>query len=296
MAETFRQVKYFFQLILTGSAEGSGAGGGYDPQLKKIVELFTENKDVEKLLGSIPKAVEGIDNTAWSIKAIGGAIKEVAAVKIDADAIGSGTDMAASIQSAVNYIKTLFYGPSMDPSGKAGIVEVSRLFGENTDFVNKGLSQANSGLSALAMTIPNFFEQISAVSQAVTQNISQATAIQPEVVEEVAAKLDAIQQMVAGVQQLNNSMASLSKVKLQANLEKVASAVGLGGGGVYTVKTRDVNINIDLKVVMKAGDIESTILSASESKLKARINTLLDAVDPAATKANVTSALQALKL
>jgi hypothetical protein len=84
--------------------------------------------------------------------------------------------------------------------------------------------------------------------------------------------------MVLAVQNLDNALTNLPKINLNAHMGKVAGMIGMGHGGIYTVKTRDVKIEIHLNVTMQAGDLEEAMISSSASLIKDRVNLLLDAV------------------
>ena len=77
-----------------------------------------------------------------------------------------------------------------------------------------------------------------------------------------------LQKIATAVQDLDNAMANIGKIDIKQRIAKIAGGAGLDGGGVYTVKSKDVNINVMLTVTMEAGSLEKVILTNSNSTIK----------------------------
>lgn len=89
--------------------------------------------------------------------------------------------------------------------------------------------------------------------------------------------LDAAQKMIEKVNELNDTLADEggNTIKITSILDSLSRNLGLGGGGKYTIKNRDVSIKVDLKVVMEAGKVESVILQRADSVIRDKINALV---------------------
>jgi len=95
-----------------------------------------------------------------------------------------------------------------------------------------------------------------------------------------------LQKIATAVQALDDSLANISKIDIKQRIAQVAGGAGLDGGGVYTVKSKDVNINIQLTVTMGVGDVENAIISSTDSKLKKSINFGVDSAGKTADQLN----------
>lgn len=78
---------------------------------------------------------------------------------------------------------------------------------------------------------------------------------------DVARAIKAVEDMVSAVQQLDNALANLPRIDIPARLKQVAGMMGIGASGVYTVKSKDVVINVSFNVTMSTDKIEKSILS-----------------------------------
>lgn len=87
-----------------------------------------------------------------------------------------------------------------------------------------------------------------------------------------------LQNIASAVKELDDALAQIGKIDLKQRIAKVAGGAGLDGGGVYTVKSKDVNINIALQVTMDVGSVESAIISSTNSRIKKSINFAVDGI------------------
>jgi hypothetical protein len=78
--------------------------------------------------------------------------------------------------------------------------------------------------------------------------------------------------IVNAVQQLDSALGSLGKIDLQSRMTAIAGSAGLGSAGIYTVKSKDVVVQITLNVTMEAGAVEKAIISNSESRIAHVVN------------------------
>ena len=90
----------------------------------------------------------------------------------------------------------------------------------------------------------------------------------------VTGALMAVSEMVNQANKLNEALSSdMNKIDINAKLSNVASAVGLQGGGTYTVNpSKQVQVVVNLTVTMNAGDVEKAIISNQKSIIADRLN------------------------
>lgn len=89
---------------------------------------------------------------------------------------------------------------------------------------------------------------------------------------QVSKSIKAVTDMVKTIQELDDAIAKLPTVDIGARLDKLATASGLGAGGVYTVKSREVVMNFDIKITMDAGKLEEVMVFRKESVIRDRLN------------------------
>ena len=84
--------------------------------------------------------------------------------------------------------------------------------------------------------------------------------------------LKAVSEMVRRTQELDDQLTKLPLINVAAKLKSVASAAGLGGSAVYTVKSKEVVINLNLSVTMDAGEVEKVMIMRTQSIIRDRLN------------------------
>lgn len=85
----------------------------------------------------------------------------------------------------------------------------------------------------------------------------------------------AIGTMVKAANDLNDALSNgeINKIDIKTKLERVATAVGLGGKASYTVNpSKEVQVTINLHVTMDADKVERVIIERSQSIIRDRIN------------------------
>jgi len=90
--------------------------------------------------------------------------------------------------------------------------------------------------------------------------------------------ISAVEQMVSSTQQLDNALARGSSIDIQSNLQQLAASSGLGDAGVYTVKSKEILINVNFVINFKTSDVEKSIVETHNSLIRDRINTLTKGV------------------
>lgn len=287
MAETFRHLKNFMTLIIVGSSDMSGmggTGGSYDAQLLKIVELF-ESENYKLIMSKSGAANQGMDDLMYMMQGLAYVVEDakgLASAFPEGSSLEAGAlTMAGSIAAVNKLLNGLFYGDpdAVSATGEGGLARVVQTFSDNVALTSTGLQGPIDGINLMTGQIPAFITGISKLSSAVEASMATlGNALQGGALPELRKKLFAVQDMVLAVQNLDNALTNLPKINLNAHMGKVAGMIGMGHGGIYTVKTRDVKIEIHLNVTMQAGDLEEAMISSSASLIKDRVNLLLDAV------------------
>jgi hypothetical protein len=75
---------------------------------------------------------------------------------------------------------------------------------------------------------------------------------------------------------MDNALSKLDNIDIGARLTAVAGSVGLGKSGNFTVKSKDVVINVSFNVTMDAHEIEKVMIGNKKSIIRDRINFALD--------------------
>ena len=136
-----------------------------------------------------------------------------------------------------------------------------------------GATTSAPGIKALldsyAQSMPGIIQSALDLSNAVSgfKNVSntiKSGAIMPA--------LKAVSEMVRRTQELDDQLTKLPLINVAAKLKSVASAAGLGGSAVYTVKSKEVVINLNLSVTMDAGEVEKVMIMRTQSIIRDRLN------------------------
>ena len=90
----------------------------------------------------------------------------------------------------------------------------------------------------------------------------------------IAPALRAVEDMVSAANKLDAALSdgNVAKLNVAAKLQNVAKAVGLGGSAKYTVTNKNVVVQIDLTVTMKADEVERVIIQRKSSVIRDRLN------------------------
>lgn len=134
---------------------------------------------------------------------------------------------------------------------------------------NVGSAGAKGALdSAVAMgqqmdALQKRASDISANAQAFADSISKGG---------IAPALKAVEDMVTAVNQMNDALSNLPKVDINAKLGAVAKAAGLGARGTWTIKNKDIVLNVNLSVSMNVDEVEKIMVMRKSSIIRDRLN------------------------
>jgi hypothetical protein len=88
----------------------------------------------------------------------------------------------------------------------------------------------------------------------------------------VKTALDSIKEVVALVQQLDNALSTTPTLDVASKLGNFVSSSGLGSKAQYTVKAKDVVINLNLNITMDVDKVEKVMIMRQESIIRDRLN------------------------
>jgi hypothetical protein len=97
---------------------------------------------------------------------------------------------------------------------------------------------------------------------------------------DIAPALGGVQEIVKKTQELDDALATVSKgtVNLKARMQQFAQSAGLGGKGVYTVKSKEVVMNVNFTVYMDVANVERIMVTRQKSIIRDRLNYAADHV------------------
>lgn len=138
----------------------------------------------------------------------------------------------------------------------------------------QNITKSMQGLWAVDDKNENLF---SAISKATTAAMSYSPETSKKAFNDMRATLVAAQEMVKQVNDFNKMLSDEggNTIKIKSVLDNLANNVGLGAGGKYEIKNRDVVIKVDLMVVMDAAKVENAIIQRRQSVIRDKLNLLM---------------------
>lgn len=90
----------------------------------------------------------------------------------------------------------------------------------------------------------------------------------------IASSIGAVQSMIDSANKLQAALGdgNINKIDISARLNKVAEAAGLGSKGEYTIKNKDVVINVSFTVYMDVAEAEKIMITQQKSIIRDRLN------------------------
>jgi hypothetical protein len=141
--------------------------------------------------------------------------------------------------------------------------------------VESKLQSKTAELNTASVGIASELSKMPVSLKGITDNLtSDAFSKLPIAVAEKSIK--DFQKIIAVIQTMDDLLVKLPKVNLSTRLAEAAGKLGLGSSGVYTVKSREVVINVEFNVTMDAGAVEKAVVMRSNSVIRDRINYLLN--------------------
>lgn len=249
-------IKNFFTNDIPNAIKGflSDVFGVSGKQFDDFIKTITDAIDkVKGIVGdsAIGQAFKSAGNALDSIK---GSYKNF---KNDVDAASKMIDTQDKMKSAAQaaaekQVPSAIGGGAVVPGDIEALVAKKRSLEENIKSLNDiaksdTIAKAGDMLIGLGGAMDKFNEKF---ATSTFQNTLQAT-----------------KQIAESVNQLNEAFSdtSANATSMTVKLQKFANNSGLGKSGTYEIKNRAINLKLDLKVVMDAGEVEKAIVLRKES-------------------------------
>lgn len=316
LAKGFTEISKFFEYITSSvmgsSDEDIYSGKGMsplarlakalsDPSFKTSAEIKSNVETVKTMFGAINevmnvvKAIQGID--VGNLTGVGAA----------------GYTMALGIKEVVMFFRFILNGSEAGSlkgekllpdliemlqsktiksvgSMKNEVAAVKDMFSAISEIVkasNVSIGSFENG-QALLTTISNVTDLLNdlagfrVVGEPVLPQLATAASGMKKYAKALMADgivqaLEAVSEIVATTQKLDDALASLPKIgPVNAKLESVAKAAGLGGKAVYTVRSKEIVINMHVNVTMDVGEAEKVMITRANSSIRQRLDFLAD--------------------
>jgi len=191
-------------------------------------------------------------------------------------------DLSAVSETTNSLIEVLNNVDALGKSAKK--IADERNIDNNISSFNEIMSGILDGLQSMPDFVLPVFEFLAKEFPNSTTSLSKAlqnvNSARMMIARGVLPAVKAVKDMVDAAQEIQEHLARGATIDIDKKL-KIFSANSqriLGTGGKYTVTTKDVNINVNFKVVIDAEELASTIVQNKNSVIRQRINLLLSAV------------------
>lgn len=258
--------------LAMGVAEASKASGGTgeistEPMFKAMatMAMFFYRIVNEKGWGtSRPVLVELLGNTKTvdeTIRKGGGAM----ILKV-ADTLKT---LFSNLETVGSSLKTVTTLTSIDPA------HVQQAVTNIFDAISKSMDSMTKAQSAL---MPESLKTVQQVAARVKEYAGHYTKMTEAIkTGGIGTAIGALSDMVKKTQELDDQLNKLPKIgPVTAKLEAIGKAAGLGGKAVYTVKSKDVVINMYVNVTMDAGEVEKAMIMRANSSIRNRLDFLAE--------------------
>ena len=135
------------------------------------------------------------------------------------------------------------------------------------------LVKLSERLTELSTSMGKIPESMASVKKSFTE---MSTASGNISVSGMAKNIQAVQEMVAKTQELDNALTKLPNLNFPAKLSSIANGMGIGGQFAYTVQSKEVVINLSLEISMDVDKVENVIITRKESIIRDRINFIMN--------------------
>lgn len=277
----------------------SGLAGGISASLSNApkIDVTAAKGSVVNITGAIPTIVDILNGMKTSLPELIASMISITRSVPTSSGFSAQVEMVGTILNTIGKVSELSSVFEKLPSGDRGKgmafldgpyadmrfimgALAGTTFGGNysiSDIVNS-LSEIGGkignikSVNSASVALSNLADQFGKLSKSM-ERISESMGIIKKSGEiGIGDALNGITAMVADIQKMDNSLAALPKIKMEARLKEVAGKLSLGSHGVYSVQSKDVIINVELKVVMDVDKVEQVIIGRHESIIRDRIN------------------------
>ncbi len=203
----------------------------YTKSMKKISESV-DTKGIQQTLDSVSEMTKKTQELNASLAQASVALKDISNISVDSTALARlGDNFSNTIVSMKDPVRKVV--SSLDDA-------------------------ALNGVDAARNRIEKYARSLDKINDTVTSNgIGQA--------------LSAVGEMIKRTQELDSALAQAPNMNVDARLRKLANATGVGGKFAYTVKSKDIVINLNLNVTMDVGEAEKIMIMRKTSIIRDRL-------------------------
>jgi len=279
--------------------------GGFGVLLEKVKELISSifSKD-DSILTKISEGLAKLPPEFGKQK------DKIEVLKLTFDMISSMTAVIKGFSEGDGAKKKIVIDPEKMAANIASIADIVNKLAGKKEITNlpgnldklgalakqkdniAGVDTAFKGLGALSKTIKdNKLEDVTGTAEGLKTNIGALGTVFTDIstplrtLSQAIARvttdfqtttlqksLKELQGVVKAVQNLDSALGSLGSIDLQSRMTAIAGTAGLGSSGIYTVKSKDVVVQITLNVTMDAGGVEKAIISNAKSEIRKVVN------------------------
>lgn len=239
---------------------------------------------------------DAIGDKIWALNQISGHIAEelnnmaspanfpaiIAAIANVKRSVSASGDISAIVETVGSVLEVLEHVQTLGTEGKKAADEGK--IASNITAFNSMMKDVSASLQQMPeFVVPVFaflakeFPDSTAALAKTMQSVNSARLM---IARGILPAVKAVKDMVQAADEIQQHLTKGAtfdidkKLKLfSANSQRI-----LGTGGKYTVSTKEVNINVNFKVVIDAEELSSTIVQNKNSVIRQRINLLLSAV------------------
>lgn len=141
--------------------------------------------------------------------------------------------------------------------------------------INKTIADTSAKLNGINMDQINtgLLNRVTELNATMTKLSDGLKTSGSDIEARLAPTIKATQDIIQSVKELDNILASgdATRISVSKNLSKFAKNAGLGGNDKYTITNKGIQINLDLKIVMNAEELEEALVLRTKSIIKEAI-------------------------
>jgi len=286
LEDTFGHVMGIFSAL-------AGASWGEKYSLKFLVDYV---KKIGEYIGKDTSAIDGIKKLGDLFKEMGPVLSSMSNSTKDLEdgPMGIGNAFLSQTMENLNFIFTALAEPSgnrsintlmtkfKDVSGVIGGYQSSQVKSTFIPDVVNLLKDVEKGIDPAVSLFDNIkaIDNMPRTLDSVKNMVSGAQRIfdqfKTSVPGQAVAMIKTVEEVVTAIQKVDEALAKGTSVDIKTKLEEFAGKMGLGSSGIYTVRSKEVLLTVNLNVTMDTGKVESAIIKDNRSIIRDRINFLLE--------------------
>lgn len=254
----------------------------------KLPSLFRTLRDIT---GEMPTSEDFLKQIEVTTKLFGVLNPVLESISKLSEAAKDNAGVAGDKETVLKVLSDLhgYLWSLRDPS-KLGLVavvtEMKGLADALTSVASvEDITNASNLMTTISSSLTNFSERMQDISnvfgnlnESIANISSMATDVQTQT---LVRTMKTVSDIVSRTQELEDALSDIKLSNIPVKLEKIAKDGSLMGPYNYTVKSKDVTINMKVEVYMKASEVEKAIVHRSDSIIRDRINYALGGIDGA---------------